>query len=657
MTFETLTQALDHNLSESHTINYLGSNNKESYVSFKDLKDRALGILFNLQQRGVKHGDQLIIHIDNDEFFLDAFWAGLYGGIVPVPVATATNEEHRLKLIRIFNKLESPWIYTDKKALDKILLFCQSNNMAEQAELFSKKSILIEDIEDISTTGSTQAVKPDDIAFIQFSSGSTSEPKGVVLTHKNIMSNISAIIEGAEFTQDDSFFSWMPLTHDMGIIGFHLTPIVICINHTIMDTSVFVRRPLLWLSAVSSKRSTILCSPNFGYKHFLKVYEAKGIDSIDLSNVRLIFNGAEPISTEICKQFLGAMAEHGLKPNTMFPVYGLAEASLAVSFPTPGAALESIKLNRQQLAIGDIVEISSNEAIEFVFVGKPIKDCQVRITDLNDHPLDENSIGKIQLRGDNVTNGYYLAAEINKQLITEDGWLDTGDLGAFINHQMIITGRIKDIIFVNGLNLYSHDLENILHRLDELELGKVVATGARKADSNEDEVIIFILHRADIESFIPLLKTIRKTINEKTGVELQHVIPVKRIPKTTSGKIQRHLLNDAYTSGEYDSVISEIKIILNQQGNQLEDQTSSTDGDIEADSIESQILQICNSIVPNKNIGLDDNLFEIGISSLALVEIHEQIDELFPGKVDISDLFDNPTVIELSHFLGSTTIN
>ncbi|MFV9616134.1 MAG: non-ribosomal peptide synthetase [Gammaproteobacteria bacterium] len=651
MSFTTLTQALDDKLSESRAINYLTGNNEESWVSFTDLKTRALGILFNLQQKAIKAGDQLIIHTDNNEFFLDVFWAGLYGGIIPVPVATASNDEHRLKLIRIFKKLESPWLYTDKKTLDKILSFCNKNNMAAEAEQFSNKSILIDDIEDISTAGEKHPVRADDIAFIQFSSGSTSEPKGVVLTHQNIMTNIRAMIEAAKFTQNDSSLSWMPLTHDMGIIGFHLAPVVLGINHSIMDTSVFVRRPLLWLITASKKQSTILCSPNFGYKHFLKVYQSKGIEQIDLSRVRLIFNGAEPISIELCHQFLNAMASYGLKSRTMFPVYGLAEASLAVSFPGPEDEIKSIKLKRSQLAVTDTIETSLDDFMEFVFVGKPISNCHVRISDINNTPLKDNTVGKIQLKGGNVTGGYYHADEINKQLITADGWLDTGDLGAFVDGQLVITGRIKDIIFVNGLNFYSHDLENILHNLPELELGKVVATGARKPDSNEDELIIFILYRGEIESFIALLKTIRKTINKTTGVEVNHVIPVKRIPKTSSGKIQRHLLNDDYIAGEYDSVISTINAFLDQE--KVESVNVVTDANENANSLESRILQICKSSAAEKNINPDDNLFEIGISSLALAEIHEQLDKSFPGKIDISDLFDNPSVTELAKFLES----
>ena len=656
--FKTLTEALDSNASTACAINYLGSNNKESRVTFSELKSRALGILFNLQKHNIKPGEQLIIHSDNNELFLDGFWAGLYGGITPVPVSTATNDEHRYKLLRIFNKLESPWLYTDSETLNKILAFCKDNNLTEEASLLRSKSILIDEIDDISQLGKPYAVKPDDIAFIQFSSGSTSEPKGVVLTHKNIMTNIHAIITAAEFTQADTFFGWMPLTHDLGMIGFHLTPLVLGIDHTIMETNVFVRRPLLWLSAVSQKEATILCSPNFGYKHFLKVFDKKGMEKIDLSHVRLIFNGAEPISIEICEQFLTAMAVYGLKTNAMYPVYGLAEASLVVSFPKPADEIESIKLDREHLAIGDKIKTSSiaEQSVEFVLTGKPINDCLVRISDESNNVLANNTVGRIQIKGDNVTRGYYLENKINQEIISQDGWLDTGDLGAFVSidsnnadtrssDQLIITGRMKDIIFVNGLNFYSHDLENILHTLDDLELGKVVATGARKATSLEDEVIIFILYRGKTEAFIPLAKDIRKKINESTGIEVHQVIPVKRIPKTTSGKVQRHLLNKEYISGNYDSLIAEISTI-NTESTARENTTLQT-----GSNLDNQILDICNSVVEDKTISLDDNLFEIGISSLALAEIHEGIDEAFPGKVDIADLFDNPTVRELSSFL------
>ena len=644
----TLTKALDAKLSNDYNINYIRSQNDESDVGFADLKQRALGILFHLQKAGLQAGDECILSSNNNEFFLDAFWACLYGGIVPVPVAVASNDEHRHKLLRIFNKLQRPHIYTEEKILNKLTEFCEANLLHGDAEKLKQKSFLIETIDDISQTGTEHHCQTDDTAFIQFSSGSTSDPKGVVLTHKNILTNINAIIEGGDFTDADRLLSWMPLTHDMGMIGFHLTGIVAGINHSIMDTSVFVRRPLLWLTVASDKKSTILCSPNFGYKHFLKVFEAKGIEAIDLSNVRLIFNGAEPISLEICQQFLQAMQAYSLNQNVMFPVYGLAEASLAVSFPKPGAALETLQVKRNQLAIGDLIEANNkpDESMNFVMVGSPIKNCLVRITDDNNVELEKNHVGRIQLKGNNVTQGYYFEDAINKKMITQDGWLDTGDCGAFVEGKIVITGRLKDIIFVNGQNYYAHDLENILHQLDGLELGKVVVDGARKPDSVEDELIIYLLHRGDIESFLPLIKKARKLINETTGIEVHQVIPIKRVPKTTSGKIQRHLLTKEYIDGEYNDAINEInQLIIHTKMPATQEISDDTD------SVESHIQKICRNTVIDKAIGLDDNLFEIGISSLSLAEIHEQIEASYPGKVEINDLFDHPNIRAIAAFI------
>jgi len=646
MTILTLTQALDSNADNPLHINYLHSQNDEAEISFGGLKQRALGILYHLQQQGMVAGNECILVSDNNEFFLDAFWACLYGGIVPVPVAPPSNDEHRYKLLHILNQLASPHIYIEEKLLNRLLAFCADNQLDDEAGKLRQYCFLLDSIDDISNAGTPHPGREEDTAFIQFSSGSTSDPKGVVLTHKNILTNINAIIEAAALSPADRLFSWMPLTHDMGMIGFHLTAIVTGMNHTIMDTATFVRRPLLWLSSASEKKATILCSPNFGYKHFLKVFESREVDALDLSSVRLIFNGAEPISIDICNRFLEAMRPHGLKQTAMFPVYGLAEASLAVSFSTPGDPIQTFGAKRNQLGIGDRVEAGNDPAqnINFVFVGKPVRGCHVRITDDNNQVLADDHVGHIQLKGDNVTGGYYRAEEINRQLITADNWLDTGDLGAIVNGQLIITGRVKDIIFVNGQNYYAHDLENILHHLGELELGKVVVDGVRRAGSSDDEVIVFILYRGAISAFLPLIQKIRGTINQTTGVEVAQVIPVKHIPKTTSGKVQRHLLGEAWLNGDYNTLIAEINTASPVQ-------PATVEHDDTAHGIEAKISEICHQVITDKTIGLDDNLFEIGISSLALAEIHERLENDYPGKIDISDLFDHPTIRHLATFL------
>ncbi len=645
--FELLTQVLDTNADDLHHVTYIRGQKEKTSVTFSDLRQRALGILFHFQKHGLQPGDELILLTDNNEFFIDAFWACLYGGIVPVPVAVGINNEHRFKLVRIFNKLTSPYVYAEQSLLDKMDGFFKANELAKEGKRIFERSITIESINDISNTGITHEASPDDTAFIQFSSGSTSKPKGVVLTHKNILTNIKAIIDGTSFTSTDTYLSWMPLTHDMGLIGFHLTPLALNGNHTIMDTSVFVRRPLSWLSLTSEMKSTILCSPNFGFKHFLKVFGSKGLFNFDLSHVRLIFNGAEPISAQLCNEFLDAMSPYGLKRNVMFPVYGLAEASLAVSFPDVDAEINTICANRRQLGIGEkieLVEKNDINAMTFVTVGQPINECHVRIADSEGKSLANGFVGRILLKGNNVTHGYYLADDINSQIIDKEGWLDTGDLGLFHERELVVTGRVKDVIFINGQNFYAHDIENIIHQLDELELGKVVATGTRKPAQEDDELIVFILYRGDIKSCIPLARRVRKLVNETTGIEVKHILPVQRIPKTTSGKVQRHKLADSYLHGEYDGTIAEIKAL--DTSTRVEKISHNQEN-----SIETQISTICHSVVTDKSFAPDENLFETGISSLSLAEIHEKIDNQYPGQVEITDLFDYPTIKALAQFI------
>jgi acyl-CoA synthetase (AMP-forming)/AMP-acid ligase II len=246
----------------------------------------------------------------------------------------------------------------------------------------------------------------------------------------------------------------------------------------------------------------VLCSPNFGYKHFLKSLSKKSLGNVDLSCVRLIYNGAEPISTELCDTFLNTMKDYGLKRETMFTVYGMAEATLAVSFPVVNEEFRAVHVDRHQLNVGEkikFIDAANQHALSFAIVGKPVLDCQVRIAD-QENVFSDETVGSIQISGPNVTQGYYKNEEANHAAIISDGWLDTGDLGFIYNDELIITGRAKDIIFANGLNYYPHDLEDLLNEIEGLELGKVVVYGVWNEKLQRDELIIFILYRADITS-------------------------------------------------------------------------------------------------------------------------------------------------------------
>ncbi|MCX7058108.1 MAG: AMP-binding protein, partial [Proteobacteria bacterium] len=231
------------------------------------------------------------------------------------------------------------------------------------------------------------------------------------------------------------------------------------IENYLMPTELFIRRPLLWPKFASDKRATILSSPNFGYRHFLKVLGDRSLEGIDLSATRLIFNGAEPISVELCDEFMDRMAPYGLKRSAMFPVYGLAEATLAVTFPPPGSAYAARHFDRHRLSIGapaGIVAAGAQDALSLMSVGRPIPGTEVRIADEAHAALPDGSVGHLLIRGGNVTHGYYQAPEINARTITADGWLDTGDLGVVVEGELYVTGRAKEIIFVNGQNYFPH---------------------------------------------------------------------------------------------------------------------------------------------------------------------------------------------------------
>jgi len=645
---DTLQKVLEANRRAARHIHYLNGQDDRRQVSFADLHAASLGVLHHLQAFGAAPGRQVILHTSSNEQFLDGFWACLQGGLVPVPVAVGISDDHRHKLLQVFASLNDPLVYTEEAQLSRLQDFGRTGGVADRVAALAARSLTVERVTDIARPGRVHEARPDDVAFIQFSSGSTSTPKGVVLTHANVLANIRAIIEKARFTDQDVSLSWMPLTHDMGLIGFHLTMLAANIEHTLMDTRLFSRRPLLWLAEAARIGATLLSSPNFGYKHFLKLYESRGLEGLDLARVRLIFNGAEPISVPLARRFMEAMAPFGLRDTAMYPVYGLAEASLAVSFPEPGTLCRSLGLDRHSLAVGRppvAAAAGTGDDVEFMVLGHPIRHCALRIAADDDRPLPDGTVGHVQIRGANVTRGY-LGLPAAEQPFTPDGWLRTGDLGLLTadTGELVITGRHKEIIFVNGQNYYPHDLEQVAEQAGGIELGKVAVAGSRQTRGDEDELLVFLLHRGSVAEFLPEAQRLRRHLTEHTGLNVAHVIPVASLPKTTSGKLQRGRLAQAYADGEYSAVLAELDRLAGPGA-----AGPAADG---ASAMEARIRRICAEVITDREVGLDDDFFELGVSSLALAQIHERIDEQFPGQLDVEDLFSKSSIRAVARHLA-----
>jgi acyl-CoA synthetase (AMP-forming)/AMP-acid ligase II len=644
--FSTLGEALSARRDSTRAVNFIDGENVERRQPFCDLYPRALGLLHHFQKCGAAPGGEMVILVDRNEQFIDAFWAGVLGNIILVPIAPGTTDEQRMKFFRVLAKLNRPSVCTDSVIFARLTAFAAANGLSDAIERIRSSTVLLDRIEDVSIPGKQYAARADDIAFVQYSSGSTSEPKGVALTHRNLLANIRAIAEGIRLSGTDVGLSWMPLTHDMGLIGFHLTPLVSDVEHHLMPTSLFVRRPQLWLGKASANRASILCSPNFGYRHFLNTFKPETAQTLDLSCVRIMFNGAEPISAELCREFTDAMTPFGLKASAMFPVYGLAEASLAVTFPSPGSGCATLTVRRSALTPGTVVEPvadSEPQGVPIVLVGKPVAGCEVRIAGDAQAELSDYAVGHVLIRGENVTSGYYRDPASTQSAI-QNGWLDTGDMGFQSPAGLAITGRAKEIIFVSGQNYYPHDIEIVLEKHAGIEPGKGAACGARPDNASADEVLVFVLHRGNESDFMPIARAVRKAVNEFVGIPVDHVIPVTRIPKTTSGKIQRFKLAESYLNGEFSEVLEALRRLSHDSGAAHEE----THGDIERN-----LKDICDMFLKDRPIGLHDNIFELGTSSLTLAQIYERIEVIYPGQIEVTDFFDYPTIAKLAEYLES----
>jgi acyl-CoA synthetase (AMP-forming)/AMP-acid ligase II/aryl carrier-like protein len=647
MNYKTLFDVLEGNRDVDRAITYVDGENSERRVPYGEVYARAVGILYHLQAMGARRGDKMIIFLSSNEQFLDGFWAAVCGGITPVPLAVGISDEHRHKLLRVARKLGKPLLYTDAKNLERLQALAEQVGESALFDELNARAFLVESITDISRAGKLYPPAADDLAFIQFSSGSTAEPKGVMLTHGNLIANTQGSTAVDKFNDQDVTLSWMPLTHDMGLIGFYLMQFANRVHVHLMPTELFVRRPLLWLQVAAKKRVTITCSPNFGYRHFLKVLGDRRLEGVDLSAIRLIYNGAEPISVELCNEFMNKLAYTGLKRQAMYPVYGLAEASLAVTLPELGSDYRWLRVNRHQLNLGAQIELNpadARDALELMCVGRVVPNTEVRIASDARDALPEAHVGHILIRGASVTRGYFADPQATALAVGADGWVDTGDLGFLYEGSLYIAGRSKEIIFVNGQNYYPYDLENIAQRAPGLDLNKLVAAGVAKPGSQGEELVVFVLHRGSMAEFLPTAAAVSRLINEHTGLEVAQVIPTKRIPKTTSGKVQRHVLEQAYVDGEFDAELAELKALREAPG-------AATP--VSGSELENRLQSICEAALPGKRIAVQDNLFDIGASSLKLIEIHENVDREFPGLIDLTELFDHPTIAELAQHLAS----
>ncbi|MGL4313050.1 MAG: fatty acyl-AMP ligase, partial [Sphingomonas sp.] len=393
----------------------------------------------------------------------------------------------------------------------------------------------------------------DDIAYLQYSSGSTRFPHGVIITHRALMSNLAAHGHGMQLIDSDRCVSWLPWYHDMGLVGCFLSPMANSLSVDYLKTEDFARRPLAWLDLITRNQgTTVSYSPTFGYDICARRIssQTRASDRFDLSRWRLAGNGADMIRPDVMQNFVDAFGDAGFKANAFLPSYGLAEATLAVSIMPPGEGIRVELVEETELSGTPAAEGRPQRYRAIVNCGKPVRGMSVEVRDEDGAPLPERAIGKLWCAGPSLMSGYFRDDEATDACMV-DGWLDTGDMGYLSDGYVYIVGRAKDMIIINGKNHWPQDIEWAVEQLPGFKAGDIAAFAITTPGGEETPAVLVQCRTSDAAERQRLLEAIRERVRAVTGMNcVIELVPPRTLPRTSSGKLSRSKARNLYLAGE-----------------------------------------------------------------------------------------------------------
>lgn len=518
-------------------------------MTYGELAMMAKAVASGLIAGEVVPGDRVAIMLPTGTEFFTAFFGILYAGAVPVPIYPPTQmsqlEDYLRRQARILRNAEPKVLVTVPEGL----------RLGALLRGLVPSLSAIESVGNLKSSPARvslpQLNDPAATALIQYTSGSTGDPKGVVLSHANLLANIRAILKAIDATSADVLLSWLPLYHDMGLIGAWLGPLYAGARCYIMSPLSFLAHPQSWLWASHRYRATISAAPNFAFELCLKQIDDVDLSGLDLRSLRFVANGAEPVSINTLRRFIERFNRYGFRPGAMAPVYGLAECAVALALPPPGREPLIDRINRDALSRRGIAEpasVGDSHAIEIVACGRPVPGHEIRIVDDAGREVAERREGRLEFRGPSATSGYFRNETKTRELF-RDGWLDSGDRAYMANGDVFITGRIKDIIIRAGQHVYPQELEETTGNIEGLIKGAVASFGVTDPVSGTERIIVLAeVGQTDLAEREILKARARDAVTASVGWPPDDIVLVEpgTVPKTSSGKIRRAAAKEQY---------------------------------------------------------------------------------------------------------------
>jgi len=553
--FQSLPEALDYAARGATGFNFYSARGDLARVlTYAELRDRAIDTARGLVQAGMEPGARVVLVADTDADFAILFFACQYAGLLGVPVALPTTLGGREAYVAGLRRQLVGSGASAAAAPAELLPFLQEAADGLDLALIGAPK----DLYDLPKgNADPRPFGPGDRCYLQYSSGSTRAPLGVDIPQRVLMSNCHAIIHhGLKLMAGDRCTSWLPLYHDMGLVGFMLTPLMCQLSIDYLATRDFARRALMWLTLISRNGGTLSYSPTFGYDLCMRRAGTGTKLDLDLRTWRGAGIGGDMVQAGVLAQFAETFAPYGFRPTAFVPSYGMAETTLAVSFAPLDTGVEVDLVDRRRMAEEHIAVPGDSHNPErvrgFVACGRPMPGHVAEIRDDTGTVLPERHVGRIFVKGPSVMAGYFEQPEATRLVLDASGWLDTGDLGYLLKGQLVITGRAKDLIIVNGRNIWPQDLEWAVEELPELRRGDAAAFCIDGEDDQENVILLVQCRTADPEARAALVRAVQGVVQRTAAIECTvRLIDPKGLPQTSSGKLSRSRAKTNYVSGLY----------------------------------------------------------------------------------------------------------